>query len=95
MKKARVAKKNIWRTRKIIPTEFESDDDVDKQTKNFGNVKMEGKVRVKKKIIHYYEFSSDKEEGKRADQKKAQKTQKGHENQDKNDEKKRLLCPMK
>ena len=43
-KKARDAKKNIWRTRKIIHMEFESDDDVDEQTKNFGNVKTEGKV---------------------------------------------------
>ena len=66
-RKANEAKKNTWRTRKIIHTEFESDDDVDKQTKNFGNVKTEGKVRVKKKTIHYYEFSSDEEEGKRAD----------------------------
>ena len=43
-KKARDAKKNIWRTRKIIHMEFESDDDVDEPTKNFGNVKTEGKV---------------------------------------------------
>ena len=43
-RKANKAKKNTWRTRKIIHTEFESDDDVDEQTKNFGNVKTEGKV---------------------------------------------------
>ena len=43
------------------------------------------------KIIHYYEFSSGKEEGKRANLKKAQKTQKGHENQDKNDENEQAL----
>ena len=36
--------------RKIIHMEFESDDDVDKQTKNSSNVKAEGKVRVKKKL---------------------------------------------
>ena len=66
--------------------EFDLDDDVDEQTTNSRNLKTEGKVRVKKKIIHYYEFRSDEEEGKRADPKKAQKTQKGHENQDKNDE---------
>ena len=64
---------------------------MDEQTKNFGNVKTEGKVRVKKKIIQYYEFSSDKEEGKRADPNKAQKTQKGHENQNKNDENDKAL----
>ena len=85
-KKAREAQKNIWRTRKIIHMEFDSDDDVDEQTKNSSNVKMEGKVRVKKQITHYYEFSSDKEEGKCADPKKVQKTQEGHENQVKNDE---------
>ena len=49
-KKAREAKKNIWRTRKIIHMEFDSDDDVDEQTKNSSNIKMEGKVRVKKKL---------------------------------------------
>ena len=66
--------------------EFDLDDDVDEQTKNSSNVKMEGKVQVKKKITHYYEFSSDEEEGKCADPKKVQKTQEGHENQVKNDE---------
>ena len=66
--------------------EFDSDDDVDEQMKNSSNVKTEGKVRVKKKITHYYEFSSDEEEGKRADPKKVQKTQEGQENQVKNDE---------
>ena len=85
-KKAREAKKNIWRTRKIIHMEFDSDDDVDEQMKNNSNVKTEGKVRVKKKIIHYYEFSSDEEEGKRADPKKVQKIQEDHKNQAKNEE---------
>ena len=86
LKKPREAKKNIWRTRKIIHMEFDSDDDVDKQMKNNSNVKTEGKVRVKKKIIHYYEFSSDEEEGKRADPKKVQKIQEDHKNQAKNEE---------
>ena len=85
-KKAQEAKKNTWRTRKIIHMELESDDDVDEQMKNSSNVKAEGKVRVKKTITHYYEFSSDEEEGKRADPKKVKKTQEGHENQEKNDE---------
>ena len=85
-KKAKEFKKNTWRTRKIIHMEFESDDDVDEQSKNSSNVKAEGKVRVKKKIIHYYEISSDEEEGKHADPKKVKKTQEGHENQEKNDE---------
>ena len=85
-KKAREATKNVWRTRKIIHMEFDSDDDVDEQMKNSSKGKTEGKVRVKKKITHYYEFSSDKEEGKRADPTKVQKTQEGHEKQVKNDE---------
>ena len=85
-KKAKEFKKNTWRMRKIIHMEFESDDDVDEQAKNSSNVKAEGKVRVKKKIIHYYEVSSDEEEGKHADLKKVKKTQEGHENQEKNDE---------
>ena len=49
-KKAQEAKKNTWRTRKIIHIEFDSDDDVDKQMKNSSNIKTEGKVRVKKKL---------------------------------------------
>ena len=65
--------------------EFDSDDDVDEQTKNSINVKTKGKVRVKK-ITHYYEFSSDEEEGKRAAPKNVPKNQDGHENQVKNDE---------
>ena len=52
LKKAQEAKKNIWRMRKIIHMEFELDDDVDEQMKNSRNVKTEGKIRVKKKIIH-------------------------------------------
>ena len=94
-KKAQEAKKNTWRTRKIIHMEFDSDDDVDEQTTNSSNVKMEGKVRVKKKIIHYYDFSSDKEEGKRTDLKKVHKTQEDHENQAKLMKMIRLLCQMK
>ena len=85
-KKAQEAKKNTWRMRKSIHMELESDDDMDEQMKNSSHVKAEGNIRVKKKIIHYYEFSSDKEEGKRADLKKDKKTQDGHENPEKNDE---------
>ena len=85
-KTAKEFKKNTWRTRKIIHMVFVSDDDVDEQTQNSSNVKTEGKVRVKKKIIHYYEISSDKEEGKHANPKKVEKTQEDHENQEKHDE---------
>ena len=42
--KAQEAKKNPWKTRKIIHMEFDSGDDVDEQTKNSRNLKTEGKV---------------------------------------------------
>ena len=75
--------------------EFDSDDDMDKQMKNSSNVKMEGKDRVKKKITHYYEFSSDEEEGKHADPKEVQKTQEGHKIKSKMMKMINLLCQMK
>ena len=68
-KKAKEHKKNTWCTQKIIHMEFESDDDMDEQAKNSSDVKAEGKVQVRKKTVHYYEISSDEEEGKHADPK--------------------------
>ena len=71
---------------KIIHMEFESDDDVDEQAKNSSDAKAEGKVRVRKKTVHYYEISSDEEKGKYTDPKKfrnpkmATKIQKNDEN---------------
>ena len=65
-KKARKLKTNTCRTRKIIHMEFESDNYVNEQAKNSSNMKTEGKVRVRKKTVHYYEISSDEEEGKHA-----------------------------
>ena len=59
--------------RKIIHMEFESDNDMDEQAKNSSDAKVEGKVRVRKKIVHYYELSSDEEEGKCADLRKLRK----------------------
>ena len=85
-KKANEFKRNTWRTRKIIHMEFKSDDDVGEQAKNSSNMKTEGKVRVRKKTVHYYEISSDEEKGKHANPKKVKTTQDGHENQQKNDE---------
>ena len=38
--------------------EFKTDDDVAEQSKNTNDVKVEGKVRVRKMTVHYYEFSS-------------------------------------
>ena len=61
---------NTWRTQKITHMEFESDDDVAEPLKNAANAKKEGKVRVTKKTVHYYEFSSDEEEEAHADPKK-------------------------
>ena len=52
---------------KIIHMEFESDDDVAEQLKNANDAKTEGKVRVTKKTVHYYEFSRKEEEGEHAD----------------------------
>ena len=56
---------------------FETDDDVEEQSKNANDVKAEGKVRVRKKMVHYYEFSSEEEEGEHADPRKIKKTQDG------------------
>ena len=75
--------------------EFESDDDVDEQTKNSSIVKTEGKVRVKKKITHYYEFSSDEEEEKRAAWKTLRKPRKATKIKSKMMKMIRLLCQMK
>ena len=71
MKKGEERKTNTWQTRKIIHMEFESDDDMAEQLKNANNAKTEGKARVAKKIVHYYEFSSEEEEGEHADPKKS------------------------
>ena len=94
-KKAKEFKKNTWQMQKIIHMEFESDDDVDKQAKNSSNMKMEGKVRVRKKIIHYYEISSDEEEGKHADPKKLRKPKMATKINKKMMKMIRLLCQMK
>ena len=65
-------KKNRKKSRKIIHIEFNSDDDKKEQTKNAtdGNqIEVEGKVHIKKKIIHNYELCSEddsKSSGKQA-----------------------------
>ena len=48
------------------------DNDVEEQLKNTNDGKAEGKVRVKK-MVHYYEFSSEDESGKQANLKKLRK----------------------
>ena len=85
-KKGKECKTNTWQTRKIIHMEFELDDDVAEQSKNANHAKKEGKVRVTKKMIHYYEFSSEEEEGVHAGPKKIKKTHDDHENSSKKDE---------
>ena len=75
--------------------EFESDDDVDKQVKNSSDAKAEGKVRVRTKIVHYYEISSDEEEGKHTDLKKLRKPKMATKINKKMMKMIRLLCQMK
>ena len=53
--------------------EFDSDDDVAEQSKNANHAKKEGKAQVMKKTVHYYEFSSEEDEGAHADPKKTRK----------------------
>ena len=95
MEKGEECKTNTWQTRKIIHKEFESDDDVAEQSKNANNAKAEGKVRVTKKTIHYYEFSSEEEEGEHADPKKSRKPNMATRIQAKMMKMIRLLSPMK
>ena len=71
---------------KIIHIEFKTDDDMEEQPKNANDVKVEGKVRVRKKTVHYYEFSSEDEEEEHANLKNIKKTQYGLENPSKKDE---------
>ena len=75
--------------------EFESDDDVAEQLKNANNAKTEGKVRVTKKTVYYYEFSSGEEEGELADPKKSRKSQMATRIQTKMMKMIMLLSPMK
>ena len=56
--------------KEVIHTEFGMDDDQKVQLKNAKDGKTEGKVQVKNKTIHYYEFSSEDESGKQAELKK-------------------------
>ena len=81
--------------RKIIHMEFESDDDMDEQAKNSSDAKVEGKVQVRKKIVHYYELSSDEEEGKHADLKKLRKPKMATKINGKMMKMIRPLCQMK
>ena len=62
------------------------DNDEEVQLNNANNRKTEGKVQVKKRTIHYYEFSSKDKSRKQAELKKMGKNKDDHENSRKNDE---------
>ena len=95
LEKGEERKKNTWSTRKIIHMEFERDDDMEEQLKNANDVKAEGKVRVRKKTVHYYEFSSEDENGEHGDPKKLRKPKMATIIQAKMMKMIRLLSPMK
>ena len=61
--------KRAKKMKEVIYIEFNMDDDVEVQPKNANDGNAEGKVQVKKKTVHYYEFSSEDESGKQANQK--------------------------
>ena len=84
-------KKKIKNMRRIVHMEFDTDDDVEEQSKNTNDVKTEGKVRVRKKTVRYCEFSSEDEEGEHADPNEVKKTQHDHETPSKNDENDQVL----
>ena len=95
LKKAQEAKKNTWRTRKIIHMEFESDDDVDEQTKNSRNVNTEGKVRVKKKLYTIMNSVVTKRKESVPTRRKLRKPKMATKIKRKMMKMTRLLCPMK
>ena len=94
-KKAQEAKKNTWRTQKLVHMEFDSDDDVDEQTKNSRNLKTEGKVRVKKKLYTIMNLVVTKRKESAPTQKKLRKPRKATKIETKMMKMTRLLCPMK
>ena len=75
--------------------ELESDDDMDEQAKNSSDAKAEGKVRVRKKTVHYYKISSDEEEGNHVNLKKLRKPKMATKINKKMMKMIRLLCQMK
>ena len=61
--------------KEVIHIEFNMDDDEKVQLKNAKDGKTAGKVQVKQKMIHYYEFSSEDKSRKQAKLEKMKKTQ--------------------
>ena len=84
-------RKKAKKMKKVTHMEFATDDDMENQPKNANDGKAEGKVRVKKKTVHYYEFSSKDEGGKQANPKKGKKIKDDHEKSHKNDENDKAL----
>ena len=74
---------NTWETPKIVHMEFESDDGMAEPLTNAKNAKEEGKVKVTRKTVHYYELSSGEEAGAHVDPKENKKTYADHENSSK------------
>ena len=93
-KKAQEAKKNTWQMQKLIHMEFESDDDVDEQMKNYSNVKAEGKVRVKKKLYTITNLVVMKRKESAPTRKKLRTPKKATKIKRKMMKMIRLLCPM-
>ena len=71
------------------------DDDVEEQLKNANDGKAEGKVRVKQKTVHYYEFSSKDKSRKQADPKQLRKPKMTMKNHKQMMKMIRLLSPRK
>ena len=68
-------KKVAKKMKEVIHIEFNTDDDKKVQIKNAKDRNTEGKVQIKKKMIHYYEFSSKDKSRNQAQLKKFEKTQ--------------------
>ena len=75
--------------------EFDMDDDMEEQPKKANDVMAEGKVRVRKKMVHYYEFSRQMRKESTPTQKKLRKPKMTSTIQVKMMKKIRLLSPMK
>ena len=88
-------KKKTKNMKKVIHMEFDMDDDMEEQPKNTNDAKVEGKVRVRKKTVHYYEFSSEDEEGEHSNPKKLRKPKMTTKIHVKMMKKIRLLSPRK
>ena len=88
-------KKKAKKMKEVIHIEFDMDDDEKVQMKNAKDGNTEGKVQIKKKTIHYYEFSSDNGSGKQAKLKKLKKPKMIMKFQGKMMNLTRLLSPRK